>query len=173
MCDAPWYGARPAECVETPPSQSHRTRPKLLVIYARGCLLPNSEPRTLGRSTLFSNFCYGRVWAVDPRDMTQLGTYNQRFSWGAPGSCPFSTHFVEKNKAPAPKGEVSQNELPTAAYGRSPPPTTKPGQPKGNSGSETSELALKNSKIQIPTAILAASQVMGATIGCFRPGEPK
>ena len=105
--------------------------------------------------------------------MTQLGTYNQRFSWGAPGSCPFSTHFVEKNKAPAPKGEVSQNELPTAAYGRSPPPTAKPGQPKGNSGSETSELALKNSKNQIPTAILAASQVMGATIGCFRPGEPK
>ena len=46
MCDVcPRYGAQPAECVETPPSQSHRTRPKLLVIYARGCLLPNPAPR--------------------------------------------------------------------------------------------------------------------------------
>ena len=46
MCDVcPRYGAQPAECAETPPSQSHCARPKLLVIYARGCLLPNPAPR--------------------------------------------------------------------------------------------------------------------------------
>ena len=61
-------------------------------------------------------------------------------------------------------GQVSQNELPTAAYGPSPPPTTKPGQPKGNSGSGMSKLALEKFKTQIPTAILAAaSQVFGGT----------
>jgi hypothetical protein len=70
-------------------------------------------------------------------------------------------------------GQVSQNELPTAAYGPSPPPTTKPGQPKGNSGSGMSKLALENSKLksQLPYW-LPPARSLGALAGDDLPSPP-